>query len=80
MGTVKGEAEDSIYAYTASSYNANVSVENLTYAGYIMNTRIDGSEYASSYNDLFIIYTFKKIKKNTKKIKNLFQVLIFLNG
>ena len=57
LGTVKGEAEDSIYAYTASSYNANVSVENLTYAGYIMNTRIDGSEYASSYNDLFIIYT-----------------------
>ena len=30
--------------------------------------------------DLFIIYTFKKIKKNTKKIKSLFLVLTFLNG
>ena len=30
--------------------------------------------------DLFIIYTCKRIKKNTKKIKSLFLVLIFPNG
>lgn len=54
---VKSEAEDSIYAYVANSYNSSTSMSDLSYAGYIMNKIIDGSGYVNTYNDLYVIYS-----------------------
>ncbi len=56
LSTCKKEAEDSIYAYTAKSYNAESSLTDLKYAGYILNAVKDGSGYYNSYNNLYIIY------------------------
>lgn len=56
LANAQKEAEDSIFAYTASSYNQTSSLNNLEYAGYILNSVKDGSGYVSSYNDLYIIY------------------------
>lgn len=54
---LKNETEDTIYAYTANSYSEESSLEDLTYAGYILNQVIDGDEYTSTYNNLYIIYS-----------------------
>lgn len=56
MDNVKRESEDSIYAYTASSYNNSSSLNNLEYAGCILNAVKDGSGYIDRYNELYIIY------------------------
>lgn len=52
----KKEAEDSIYAYAAKSYNSESSLTDLKYAGYILNAIKDGAGYYNSYNNLYIIY------------------------
>ncbi|WP_138294356.1 MULTISPECIES: zinc ribbon domain-containing protein [unclassified Clostridium] len=54
---VKAEAEDTIYAYTASTYNSGSALSDLTYSGYILNAVKDGSGYVSSYNNLYLIYS-----------------------
>ncbi|MCH5271143.1 MAG: zinc ribbon domain-containing protein [Lachnospiraceae bacterium] len=53
---LKSETEDTIYAYTAGSYNATSSMTDLTYAGYIFTSRKEGG-YSSNYNMLYIIYS-----------------------
>ncbi len=47
------EAEDTIYAYTASNYDENTKLTNLIYSGYIMNMANDDS----NTNNLYIVYT-----------------------
>lgn len=56
-GSLKKEAEDSIYAYVANSYGSNMSMSNLSYVGYILNELIDGSGYGNIVNDLYVIYS-----------------------
>lgn len=55
ISTVKSEAEDSIYAYTASSYNSSSSLTGLEYAGYILLTAKDSNTYYE-YNNLYVVY------------------------
>lgn len=57
LSTVKAEAEDSIYAYAANSYNTETSLSDVQYAGYVFDYVKDGSGYVSYYNDLYMIYT-----------------------
>lgn len=57
INELKAEAEDTIYSYTASSYNTNVSLSDLAYSGYIINSVKDGNQYVSTYNDFYIIYS-----------------------
>ncbi len=57
ISKLKDEAEDSIYSYTADSYSTSSSLTDLMYSGYILNAIKDGSEYANTYNDLYIIYS-----------------------
>ena len=57
LNNVKSEAEDSIYAYAANSYNTESSLTDLQYAGYVFDYVKDGSGYVSYYNDLYVIYT-----------------------
>lgn len=57
LATMKSEAEDTIYAYVANSYSSTSKMANLSYAGYVMNSVIDGSGYVNTYNDLYMIYT-----------------------
>lgn len=56
---LKSEAEDTIYAYTASYYNSTSSLTNLTYAGYAFNRVKDEGEnyYRNGYNNLYVIYS-----------------------
>lgn len=56
IASVKAETEDVIYSYIAQSYNESSKVEDLTYAGYIMNHTDSGSSYGA-YNNLYIIYS-----------------------
>ena len=56
IGTLKSEAEDTIYAYIANNYGSNISMTNLEYCGYIMNSIKDASGWVDSYNDLYMIY------------------------
>lgn len=57
LSNLKKEAEDTIYAYTASSYAKTSALSNLEYAGYILNSIKDGgSGNISSYNNFYIIY------------------------
>jgi hypothetical protein len=54
---LKGEAEDTIYSYTAGEYNSSTSLGDLTYTGYILNSIKDTTEYHGGvYNDLYLIY------------------------
>lgn len=57
IAKVKAEAEDTIYAYTASTYNGGSALSDLTYSGYILNAVKDGSGRVSSYNNLYLIYS-----------------------
>lgn len=56
ISDLKSEAEDTIYAYTAGSYNATTSMTDLTYAGYIF-TSLKDDGYSNVYNTLYIIYS-----------------------
>ena len=57
LNNAKSEAEDSIYAYAANSYNTATSLTDLQYAGYVFDYIKDGSGYVNYYNDLYVIYT-----------------------
>ena len=57
INDLKNEAQDLIYSYTASSYNKASSLNNLEYAGYILESIKSGDGlFIDSYNDLYIIY------------------------
>lgn len=56
ISTLKSESEDTIYSYTASSYSDSSKMSDLTYAGYIVLSVIDGSSYYSEYNSVYMIY------------------------
>lgn len=50
----KAEAEDTIVAYAASSYDRRVKMKNLEYTGYILNT-LKPDRYGDN-NDLILVY------------------------
>lgn len=54
--TLKKESEDTIYSYTANSYNDNCKLSDLSYAGYIELAANTSEFYGSSYNYVFMIY------------------------
>lgn len=54
--TLKKETEDSIYSYAASSYSKDVSLKDLTYAGFILNSQKEHDGWGN-YNNLYIIYS-----------------------
>ena len=56
----KNEAEDTIYAYAANSYNSKIGLAELSYAGYIFNmAKADGEDFYEDYNELYLIYSGK---------------------
>ena len=61
--TLRSEAEDTIYAYTAGHYDVTSTLSDLSYAGYMVRLVKDPDEYytffgkADSFNDVFIIYS-----------------------
>lgn len=57
LNIMKSEAEDKIYSYVASNYNAANSMNDLSYAGYILNVSNTTDLWLSSYNSLYLIYT-----------------------
>lgn len=57
LNIMKSEAEDKIYSYVASNYNAANSMNELSYAGYILNVSNTTDLWLSSYNSLYLIYT-----------------------
>ena len=54
---LRAEAEDTIYSYTAGSYNDGTALSDLAYAGYIFSTVKNGIGYDSDYNNLYLIYS-----------------------
>ncbi len=56
LATLKSEAEDSIYSYTASNYSSSSSLSGLAYAGYIFESVKDATSYYDYANKLYIIY------------------------
>lgn len=57
LNSMKLEAEDKIYSYVASNYNAANSMNDLSYAGYILNVSNTTDLWLSNYNSLYLIYT-----------------------
>lgn len=57
VSTLKGEAEDTIFAYTANNYYSTSVLSDLQYAGYIFNFSKESAGYYSSYNTIYIIYS-----------------------
>lgn len=57
LTAMKSEAEDKIYAYTASSYNNESSLSDLQYAGYIMSVAKSADIWFGSNNSLYLIYS-----------------------
>lgn len=57
LNSMKSEAEDKIYSYVASNYNAANSMNDLSYAGYILNVSNTTDLWLSNYNSLYLIYT-----------------------
>lgn len=57
VNTLHSEAEDTIYAYTASNYDDSSSLSDLSYVGYIMNMVKNTDGYYNSYNNVYIIYS-----------------------
>lgn len=57
LNSMKSEAEDKIYSYVASSYNAANSMNGLSYAGYILNVSNTTNIWFGSYNSLYLIYS-----------------------
>ncbi len=55
IATLKKEAEDSVYSYTANSYNSSVSLSDLSYAGYIFLSVKDGDSWGGA-NYIYIVY------------------------
>lgn len=57
LSDLKSETEDIIYAYTASSYENSVSLNDLSYFGYISSSIKDGSVNVGDSNYLLMIYS-----------------------
>lgn len=57
LDKLKTEAQDTIYAYTASSYNKEISLDDLSYIGYAFNSLKSGPDYYGNYNELYLIYS-----------------------
>ncbi len=57
LNSMKSEAEDKIYSYVASNYNAANSMNDLSYAGYILNVSETTDIWFGSYNSLYLIYS-----------------------
>lgn len=57
LNSMKSEAEDKIYSYVASNYNAANSMNDLSYAGYILNVSNTMDIWFGSYNSLYLIYS-----------------------
>lgn len=55
LTTVKTETEDTIYSYAAKSYDKTTALNNLEYAGYVLNS-LKESGRGGDYNALYIIY------------------------
>ena len=56
LNKMKSEAEDTVSAHIANEYDGALTTGDLSYAGYIMNSIIDG-ESSSCYNELYLIYS-----------------------
>lgn len=63
---LKGEAEDTIYAYAAKNYNSAMSLTDLRYSGYIFNFIQDINGYFNSYNNIYLIYSGTVSSSNGK--------------
>lgn len=57
ISELKGEAEDTIYAYVANNYYSSSSLADLQYSGYIFNFIKDVNGYHYTYNNFYIIYS-----------------------
>lgn len=57
LNIMKSEAEDKIYSYVASNYNAANSMNDLSYAGYILSVAETTDLWFGSYNSLYLIYS-----------------------
>lgn len=58
LNKMKTEAEDSIYAYTASNYMYGVSLSSdLSYAGYMMNSAKGDGSYGQDTNNVYLIFS-----------------------
>lgn len=57
LDSLKKEAEDAIYSYTAKSYGSDYTLSDLTYAGYVLSAVNSAQDFYGTYNDLSLIYT-----------------------
>lgn len=57
LDKLRAEAEDTIYSYTAGSYNDGTTLSDLAYVGYIFSMVKDGIGYDGDYNDLYLVYS-----------------------
>ena len=53
---IRSEAEDTISSYAAKKYGKQLSLNNLEYSGYVLNSIKDGTGDITQYNILYIIY------------------------
>lgn len=56
LTTLKGETEDTIYAYTAGNYSNTNTLSNLEYAGYIFGYTKHPENWPWTTNRLYVIY------------------------
>lgn len=57
LDSLKTEAEDAIYAYTAKAYGSNFTLGELTYSGYVLNTVKSAKDFRGNFNDLALIFS-----------------------
>lgn len=57
LDSLKKEAEDAIYAYTAQAYGSDYTLSELTYGGYILSAVSSATDFYGTLNDLCLIYT-----------------------
>lgn len=53
----KADARDKILSYVANDYSKSSSLTDLEYVGYVMETLKENAENATSYNNLYLIYS-----------------------
>lgn len=57
LDSMKKEAEDAIYAYTAQEYGSDYTLGELTYGGYVLSAVSSATDFYGTLNDLCLIYT-----------------------
>lgn len=57
LDSLKKEAEDAIYAYTAQEYGSDYTLGELTYGGYVLSAVSSATDFYGTLNDLCLIYT-----------------------